>query len=141
MADHLYSRILRANRLIIVSPPKKIVYILPPNNSKCNNYIGKRPAFADRFPKKKRGRKNVSLCRKDHPYAISIQGCFEQVVKGLQIKCDIFVNTERLTDWPFGYRMNVTMHERRNTMDSGSIPGRSTQLKKPFPGVFPRLAG
>ena len=81
------------------------------------------------------------MCRKDHPYAISIQASFEQVVKGLQIKCDIFVNTERLTDWPFGYRMNVTMHERRNTMDSGSIPGRSTQLKKPFPGVLPRLAG
>ena len=86
-------------------------------------------------------KKEFSLCFERKPSGIRIQGLFEQAVKGMQIKCDIFVNTERLTDWPFWYRMNVTMHERRNTMDSGSIPGRSTQFKKPFPGVLPRLAG
>ena len=78
---------------------------------------------------------------KTKPSTISIQMGFEQKVKGLQIKYDIFVNTQRLTERPFGYKMYVSMHERRNTMDSGSIPGRSTQFKKPFPGVCLLLAG
>ena len=53
MADHLYSRMLRANRLIIVSPPKKITYILALLVLNCNMYIGKRPAKADRFLKRR----------------------------------------------------------------------------------------
>ena len=72
---------------------------------------------------------------------MNVKARFEQGVKTLQTKCDIFVNADRLTEGAFGYKIDVTMCERRNTMDSGSIPGRSTQFNKPFPGVFRSLAG
>lgn len=80
---------------------------------------------------------------------VSLQAGFEQVVTALRTKCNYFVNIERLTEKRFGYKMYITiadlsvgcLQERKNTMDSGSIPGRSTQFKKPFPGVCFQIAG